>query len=45
MTDNESVKRKKSLEKFNINAEIDVATELFKAGMFETELREGQRII
>ena len=42
MSDKESKKRKKSLEKFDINAEIVVATELFKAGMFETELREGQ---
>ena len=41
MTDNESVKRKKSLQKFNIKEEIDVATELFKAGMFETGLRKG----
>ena len=42
MSDKESKKRKKSLEKFDINAEIVVATEMFKAGMFETELREGQ---
>ena len=42
ITDNESVKSKKSLETFNINAEIAFATELLKAGMFETELREAQ---
>ena len=42
MTDKESGKRKKLSEKFDINAEIVIATELFKAGMFETEIKEGQ---
>ena len=36
------MKSKHSFETFNINSEIAVATELFKAGMFETELREAQ---
>ena len=42
MTDKESKKKNKISKKFDINAKLVVATEMFKAGMFESELREGQ---